>query len=85
MRLILTMQESDQPSRKKIFFPINPPLRTYLKLHGREVQLPVSYNDLLNITYSVPLRDKAGRYTLWEKALYDMKHWEFIKEGLIKV
>lgn len=79
------MQEPDQPSRKKIFFPINAPLRTYLKLHGREVQLPVSYNDLLNITYSVPLRDKTGRDTLWEKALYDMKHWDFIKEGLIKV
>jgi hypothetical protein len=79
------MQEPDQPSRKKPFFPINPQLRSYLKLHGREVQLPVSYNDLLNITYSVPLRDKAGRDTLWEKALYDMKDWEYIKEGLIKV
>jgi hypothetical protein len=79
------MQESDQPSRKKPFFPINQQLRSYLKIHGRDVQLPVSYNDLLNITYSVPLKDKAGRETLWEKALYDMKDWDYIKEGLIKV
>jgi hypothetical protein len=79
------MAELDQPSRKKPFFEINAPLRSYLKTHGRETVLPVSYNDLLNITYSVPLRDKSGRDTLWEKALYDMREWEYIKEGLIRL
>ena len=57
-------QESDKPSRKKPFFPVNRELRSYLKTHGREINLPVSYNDLLKITYSIPLKDKAGRYTL---------------------
>lgn len=79
------MPGSDQPSRKKPFFPINKVLRDYLKTHGREISLPVAYNDLLNITYSVPLRDKAGKDTLWEKALYDMKDWEYLKEGLINL
>ena len=79
------MPGSDQPSRKKPFFPVNRELRGYLKTHGREIALPVSYNDLLNITYSVPLRDKAGKDTLWEKALYDMKEWSYLKEGLINV
>lgn len=79
------MPGSDQPSKKKPFFPINTELRSYLKTHGREIHLPLSYNDLLNITYSVPLRDKAGKDTLWEKALYDMKDWEFLKEGLINL
>ncbi len=79
------MQEPDQPSKKKPFFPINRQLRSYLKTHGREIQLPESYNDLLNITYSVPLKDKAGKDTLWEKALYDMRDWEFIKDGLMKI
>jgi hypothetical protein len=79
------MQEPDQPSKKKPFFPINKSLRNYLRTHGREIQLPVSYKDLMNITYSVPLLDKAGKDTLWEKALYDMRDWNFIKEGLIKV
>src|SRR5215211_2633027 len=79
------MEENVQPSRKKTFFPVNKNLRTYLKTHGREILLPVSYNDLLKITYSVPLKDKEGKDTLWEKALYDMKEWEFIKEGLIKL
>ncbi|HYO21460.1 MAG TPA: hypothetical protein VER36_03575 [Flavisolibacter sp.] len=79
------MQSGDKPSRKKPFFPVNPALRQYLKIHGRETALPVSYNDLLNITYSVPLKDKAGRETLWEKALYDMHDWGYIKEGLINL
>ncbi|HEV7622095.1 MAG TPA: hypothetical protein VGO09_10185 [Flavisolibacter sp.] len=79
------MQEPDKPSRKKIFYPVAKELRSYLKTHGRDITLPVSYNDLLNITYSIPLKDKQGKDTLWEKALYDMKHWEFIKEGLIRL
>lgn len=79
------MQEPAKPSRKKPFFPVNASLRQYLKTHGRETALPVSYNDLLNITYSVPLTDKNGKDTLWEKALYDMRDWEFLKEGLIKL
>lgn len=79
------MQQADKPSRKKPFFPINSSLRQYLKTHGRETALPVSYNDLLNITYSVPITDKAGKDTLWEKALYDMKDWQYIKEGLINL
>ena len=79
------MQETDKPSRKKPFFPVTRELRAYLKTHGREISLPVSYNDLLNITYSVPLIDKKGKDTLWEKAIYDMKDWSFIKEGLINL
>ncbi|MFL5808217.1 MAG: hypothetical protein ACJ749_01770 [Flavisolibacter sp.] len=78
-------QQAEKPSRKKPFFPVNKGLRNYLKIHGREISLPVSYNDLLNITYSVPLLDKKGKDTLWEKALYDMKDWEYLKEGLINL
>src|SRR5215216_470210 len=79
------MEENVQPSRKKTFYPINKSLRTYLKTHGREIALPVSYKDLLKITFSVPLKDKDGKDTLWEKALYDMREWDFIKEGLINL
>ena len=78
--------ESDKPSRKKPIFPVNEGLRSYLKQHGREVRLPVSYQDLLlHITYSVPLKDKNQQDTLWETALYDMRHWEFIREGLVQM
>src|ERR1700759_3605439 len=77
---------SNKPSRKKPIFPITEPFRNYLKNHGREVRLPVSYRDLLHhITYSVPLKDKNLQDTLWETALYDMRHWDFIREGLVQM
>jgi len=77
--------EADKPSRKKPIFPVNEQLRSYLKHHGREVKLPVSYRDLINFTYSVPLKDKSGKDTLWERVMYDMREWEFIRDGLVKV
>jgi hypothetical protein len=33
----------------------------------------------------VPLRDKNGNDTLWEKTLYDMQHWEYLRTGLINL
>lgn len=77
--------ESEKPSRKKPMFPVNKALRTYLKNHGREVKLPVSYTDLLRYTFSVPIRDKNGKDTLWEKTIYDKREWDFIRDGLVKI
>lgn len=74
-----------EPLRKKLFFPINASLRKYLKTHGREVALPLSYNDLTHFSYSVPILDAAGRDTLWEKALYDMNDWNQLRDGLLKL
>src|SRR5215203_328650 len=78
-------EEANKPSRKKPFFAVNNELRSYLKIHGREIKLPVSYDDLMNFTYSLPIRDKNGKDTLWEKTLYDMDHWKFLQEGLVKL
>lgn len=75
----------DKPSRKKPMYPVNDKLRRYLKLHGREVKLPVSYNDLLHYTWSVSIKDKTGKDTLWEKTSYDSKQWEYIRDGLVKI
>jgi len=77
--------ETDKPSRKKPFFTVNKELRAYLKTHGRETSLPISYNDLLRISYSVPILDKKGYDTLWEKALYDMQDWQYLRDGLINL
>lgn len=66
-------------------FPVMEPLRNYLKNHGREVKLPVTYEHLLRITYSVPLRDKKGNDTLWETVVYDMNEWSYLREGLVKM
>jgi hypothetical protein len=79
------MQDDGKPSRKKTFFPLNPELRHYLKVHGRETALPVSYPDLLDIAHSVPLIDKAGKDTLWEKAMYHKEKWKHLNDGLIRL
>jgi hypothetical protein len=77
--------QPNKPSRKKLLYPITEPLRNYLKQYGREVRLPVVYQDLLRFTYSIPLKDKNGRPTLWETTLYDMKELEFLRDGLLKI
>jgi hypothetical protein len=77
--------DNNKPSRKKPIFPINDLLRNYLQQHGREVKLPVSYADLLHIAYSIPLKDKNGKDSLWETVSYDMQHWQFIRVGLVKM
>ncbi len=83
--IINESNEPNKPSRKKPMFAVHDLLRAYLKNHGREVKLPVSYTDLLRITYSIPLLDKKGNDTLWETVVYDMRDWEYIREGLVKM
>ncbi len=78
-------ESNNKPSRKKPMFPVSPALRSYLRHHGREVKLPVLYKDLLHFTFSTPILDKNGNDTLWEKAIYDKRDWDFIREGLVKI
>lgn len=78
-------KQGDKPTRKKPMYPVNNALRHYLKLHGREVKLPVTYNNLLNYTWSTPIKDKNGKDTLWEKLSYDSRDWEYIRDGLVKI
>lgn len=76
---------NDKPSRKKPIYRVHESLRNYLKIHGREVKLPAHYHDLQRFTYSVPILDKNGKDTLWEKVTYDMREWEYIREALVKI
>lgn len=76
---------AEKPSKKKPIFPVNNNLRQYLLNYGREVKLPVSYRDLQRFTYTVPLKDKFGKDTAWEKATYDMREWEFLRENLVRI
>jgi hypothetical protein len=76
--------ERNQPSRKKPMFPIMAALRGYLKEHGREVKIPISYKDLLNFTWSTPVLDRFGKNTYWESVSYDMREWDYLREGLVR-
>jgi hypothetical protein len=82
---IIPSDQPDRPSKKKPIFPVNDYLRQYLIKYGREVKLPVSYEDLQRYTYTVPLKDKHGKDTSWEKASYDMHEWEFLRENLVRI
>ncbi|KAF0242307.1 MAG: hypothetical protein FD183_417 [Chitinophagaceae bacterium] len=75
----------DLPSRKKPIYPIGEELRSYLVKYGREVKLPFGYRDLQRFTYTIPLKDKHGKETAWEKVSYDMHEWTFLRENLVKV
>lgn len=77
-------KETDRPLMKKEMFPVSERLQAYLHQYGRDIKLPVAYRDLLNYRHTVALRDKKGKLTHWETAVYDLKEMEFLKEGLIK-
>lgn len=76
---------NNKPSKKKLLYPVNTELANYLVRQGREVHLPVSHRDLLNFTWSVPIKDEQGNSTYWEKAIYDKREWDYLREGLVKI
>lgn len=77
--------ESIRPTRKKPLYPIGERMREYLVEYGREMNLPAGYRDLLRFTYSVPLKDKYGKDTLWESVSYDMRDWKYLRESLVSI
>ncbi|HRH60628.1 MAG TPA: hypothetical protein PL045_08665, partial [Chitinophagaceae bacterium] len=66
-------------------FPVNEKLRQYLVHYGRELRLPAAYSELLHFTYSIPLKDKHGKKTLWETVMYDMREWNHLRECLVLI
>lgn len=58
-------------SKKKIVYPISENLRNYLVKYGREVDIPIHYQDLLRYSNSIALYDSKGNDTLWETVFYD--------------
>jgi hypothetical protein len=76
--------EKDRPIMKKESFAVSEALSKYLRHHGRDVKLPVLYKDLLNYRYSTALKDRNGKPTHWENAIYDFKEMEFLREALLK-
>lgn len=76
-------KETDRPLMKKDIFPLSVGLRKYLTAYGRDINLPVMYKDLLNYRYATSLKDKNGKFTHWETAVYDLKEMEYLREGLV--
>jgi hypothetical protein len=70
--------------KKKGLFPVMPGLRNYLRRHGREIDLPVTYEDLRRYDGVLPQLDKDGRETLWNTVLLRPGELEDVKERLVE-
>ena len=70
---------------KKPIYPVSKELRGYLMLTHREIEVPISYNDLLHYNSSVTLFDKKGADTLWETLIYIESDRKFIHDSLRKI
>ncbi len=69
---------------KKPSYPVSKALRGYLMLTNREIEVPMSYSDLLHHHSSVTLFDKKGNDTLWETLIYGESDRKFIHDCLRK-
>jgi hypothetical protein len=72
-------------SKKKNIYPVNEELRKYLAEYRREMKLPVSYADLKHFNGSISIRDKKGKETLWEAAMYPHGELPHIHDGLKQI
>ncbi len=70
---------------KKPIFPISKRLREYLIATNREIDVPITYQDLTHSNSTITLLDKKGNDTLWETMLYSESDREYIHESLRKV
>lgn len=72
-------------SRKKANYPITPQLSDYLKRYNRASQLPITYSQLKEYAFAIPVYDKRGVDTLWESVTYAPEAAEGIMKGLKSV
>ncbi|RPD98197.1 hypothetical protein EGM88_06805 [Aureibaculum marinum] len=52
-------------SKKKPAFPITDKLSAYLTRHGRNIKIPIFYDDLLRFQGAIEIFDEDGNDTLW--------------------
>lgn len=64
-------------SKKKICFPLTENVERYLKKYDRVVELPISYQDLMQYEDYFPLGD-----TLWATTMYSQENIDKIHKGL---
>jgi hypothetical protein len=70
---------------KKPIYKVSNALRGYLVATGREIDAPITYQDLLHTTNTITLFDNQGNDTLWETVMYSAADTKFIHEALRQV
>ena len=71
--------------KRKQFFPINDSFREYLSGHGRYMELPVIYEDLLAYEDSFSLINEIGEDTLWQTLLFEQQRGKELYAGLKQI
>jgi len=72
-------------SKKKPAFPISKVLSEYLIKNGRNIKIPVQYDDLLRFQGSVGIFDKEGNDTLWLRTYFPEYEHDEIELSLKKI
>jgi hypothetical protein len=72
-------------SKKKPAFKIISHFRAYLEKYNREINLPVSYHQLLGWEFAHPLLDKKGTDTLWETVFFTPELTQLLHSGLTQI
>lgn len=75
----------DAPSKKKIPYKIQQPLKVYLQYYGRYRSLPVQYEDLSRFSMSTSLLDRNGEDTLWQTVYYPEWEMDKLYKGLTEI
>ena len=72
-------------SKKKPIYKVFPKLHNYLKHYNREMEIPLSYDDLMRYENSVPVYDRDGKDTLWESVYFSQSDREHISKSLTRI
>lgn len=71
--------------QRKPMYPVTDRLREYLRLQGRELELPVTYADLQRYDGLLPVLDDAGNHTLWNTVLLRQGEQEDMHKRLVEL
>ncbi|MCS5489379.1 hypothetical protein [Algoriphagus limi] len=72
-------------SKKKQVYPISDGLRAHLEKYGREVNIPIHYEELLRYKDSIALYDSKDHDTLWETVFYEQNDREEIHQSVKRI
>ena len=72
-------------SKKKPTYKISDKLSNYLTRHGRNIKIPIYYDDLLRFQGSISIYDKNGKDTLWLNTYYAEHEHDEIEMSLKKM
>lgn len=67
---------------RKPFYPIGQQLREHLSDYSLNIDLPISYEDLLHYRELIPVMDQHGNDTLWYSVLYDRSNLDHFQREL---